>query len=211
MAKDIEGYGGRSDSTDHRSVRWGPMKETEVILSRVWAMPSKWTFQVPVLRAIIDRYKQPEDTWIDPFAGQTSPAELTNDLNPDNPASFHLEAQEFVSLLIQNTESIGVISGALFDPPYSLTQVSRSYQDMGLQFKGKENPTGGFPKVRDGIATLLKPGGYVISYGWNTVGMGKKRGFEPVEYLICSHGGNRNDTLVVVERKLGTPSAVVSS
>ena len=30
---------------------------------------------------------------------------------------------------------------------------------------------------------------------------GKKRGFEIEEILIVAHGGNRNDTLVTVERK----------
>lgn len=94
------------------------------------------------------------------------------------------------------------IDGVIFDPPYSLTQVSLSYRGIGLKMPGNENPTGGFPKVRAAIADVLRPGGIVISYGWNTVGMGKKRGFEPLEYMICSHGGNHNDTLVVVERKL---------
>ncbi len=159
-------------------------------------MPSKWTFQVKPLREIIAKYKQAGETWADPFAGFNSPAEITNDLNPASPAQFHLEAVEFLRQLPCP------IDGVIFDPPYSLTQVSRSYQDLGLQFKGSENPTGGFPKARDEIARLVRPGGYVISYGWNTVGMGKGRGFEPVEYLICSHGGNRNDTLVVVERRL---------
>ena len=165
-------------------------------ITRVWAMPSKWTFQIRPLREIIDRYKKPGETWADPFAGHNSPAEITNDLNPDAPTLHHLEAVEFLRALS------GPLDGAIFDPPYSLTQVSRSYQDLGLQFKGSENPTGGFPKARDEIARLVRSGGHVISYGWNTVGMGKGRGFEPVEYLICSHGGNRNDTLVVVERKL---------
>jgi len=164
-------------------------------ITRVWAMPSKWTFQVAPLRDIIAKYKRPGETWADPFAGFNSPAELTNDLNPASPATHHLEAVEFLRQIE------GPIDGVIFDPPYSLTQVSRSYQDLGLQFKGSENPTGGFPKARDEIARLVKPGGYVISYGWNTVGMGLKRSFEPVEYLICSHGGNRNDTLVTVERK----------
>ena len=170
-----------------------------MLISRTWAMPSKWTFEVRPLREIIDRYKLAGQTWFDPFAGRTSPAEVTNDLNPESSAMYHLDASEFCTEL----ETWGVaFDGALFDPPYSLTQVSRSYADIGLKFKGKENPTGGFPKVRDAIARLLRPGGHVISYGWNTVGMGKKRGFTPVEYLICSHGGNRNDTLVVVEQKL---------
>ena len=60
----------------------------------------------------------------------------------------------------------------------------------------------GFPLAKDAISRLVKPGGYVVSYGWNTVGMGHARWFSPVEYLICSHGGNRNDTLVTVELKL---------
>ena len=158
-------------------------------------MPSKYTFEVKPLREIIDRYKGGDEQWFDPFAGLLSPAEVTNDLNPENPAQYHLEALDFVNKLEPPYD------GCLFDPPYSLTQVSRSYQNIGLKFHGKENPTGGFPKVRDRVAVLVRSGGYVISYGWNTVGMGVKRGFEPVEYLICSHGGNRNDTLVTVERR----------
>lgn len=158
-------------------------------------MPSKWTFEVAPLREIIHRYKQDGDVWIDLFAGFNSPAEITNDLNPDSPAMFHDDAGDFIDWWTEP------VDGAIFDPPYSLTQVSRSYKDFGLKFKGKENPTGGFPKVKDWLARIVKPEGYVISYGWNTVGMGLKRNFIPVEYLICSHGGNRNDTLVVVEQK----------
>lgn len=168
-----------------------------MIISRVWAMPNKYTFRIRPLLDIIQRYKLSDETWIDPFAGRYSPAEIRNDLNPDMPTEFHLEASEFVGQF--DTASI---DGVIFDPPYSLTQVSRSYKDIGLAFKGKENPTGGFPKVRDHIARIVRTGGHVISYGWNTVGMGKRRGFKPVEYLICSHGGNRNDTLVVVEQRL---------
>ena len=169
----------------------------DIIITRVWAMPHKYTFRVAPLRAIIFRHKHGGEIWADPFAGFNSPAELTNDLNPAAPVWNHLEAQEFVAQFDDAS-----LDGVIFDPPYSITQVSRSYNNMGLKFKGRENPTGGFPIVRDHISRIVRVGGHVISYGWNTVGMGKKRGFEPIEYLICSHGGNRNDTLVVVERKL---------
>lgn len=110
---------------------------------------------------------------------------------------FHMEAAEFCEMFVGEQ-----VDGAIFDPPYSLTQVSRSYKDFGLKFKGAENPTGGFPRVKDALAQIVRPGGIVISYGWNSVGMGKGRGFEPVEYLLCCHGGNRNDTIVSVERRL---------
>jgi len=160
-------------------------------------MPNKYTFQVPVLLDAVLRYKGEGQYWADPFAGFHSPAELTNDLDPATPALFHLEAAEFVNQIDRS------VDGVVFDPPYSLTQVSRSYKDMGLHFYGNENPTGAFPKVKDRIAEIVREGGHVVSFGWNTVGMGKGRGFAPVEYLICSHGGNRNDTLVTVEVKIG--------
>ena len=156
-------------------------------------MPNRWTFKVVPLLDIVLRYKS--GRWFDPFAGFHSPAEVTNDLNHLAPTKYHLDALDFVSGLR------GRYAGAIMDPPYSLTQVSRSYKNLGLKFKGKENPTGGFPKVKDRVADLVISGGYVVSFGWNSCGIGLKRGFDIVEVLLCCHGGNRNDTIAVVERK----------
>ena len=159
-------------------------------------MPSKWTFNVKPIKELLERYGVGEG-WVDPFAGQTSMAQYKNDLNPANTnAEHHMEAIDFLNL--KDWE----IKGAIFDPPYSLTQVSRSYNDIGLAFKGKENPTGGFPKVRKRLAELLHQGDISISFGWNTAGLGKKNGMEIIEILIVAHGGNRNDTLVTIERKI---------
>lgn len=65
-----------------------------------------------------------------------------------------------------------------------------------------ENPTGGFPRARDHIARVVKPGGIVLSFGWNTVGMGVGRGFRLVEIMVVCHGGNRNDTLCTAEVRI---------
>src|SRR3990167_6864198 len=160
-------------------------------MSRVWAMPSKWTFQVHPIRQFVKSYMADGKNWIDPFAGEESWAEYRNDLNPQNEnASSHIDANEFVALFAE-----AAIDGVIFDPPYSITQVSRSYKDIGLHFKSKENPTGGFPRVKDNIAKVLGLGGVCLSFGWNSVGMGKKRGFEIIEILLVCHGGNRNDTI----------------
>jgi hypothetical protein len=158
-------------------------------------MPNKWTFGIPAIKDLLVKYAGNGVGWADPFAGQSTFAEFRNDLNPGNGQPSQKEAYEFMLDLPGAS-----LNGVIFDPPYSLTQVSRSYEDMGYKFKGKENPTGGFPKVRDEVARTIKMGGHVISFGWNTVGIGKKRGFEIVEILIVSHGGNRNDTLCTVER-----------
>lgn len=159
-------------------------------------MPNKWTFKIPAIRQLVEKYALDGKAWADPFAGKSEFSEYRNDLNPENNQPSQCEATAFL-------HDVPIcLDGVVFDPPYSLTQVSRSYKGMGLKFEGKENPTGGFPKVRDKIAEIVKKGGYVLSFGWNTVGMGKKRGFEIIEIMIVSHGGNRNDTLCTVERKL---------
>lgn len=189
---DVQAYGGVQNVPDLAGA------SVQVIhLSRIWAMPHRYTFAVKPLLAIVQKYRAlASGIWVDPFAGFHSPAEVTNDLNPAAPTQFHEEAATFL-----DHQRLGEIDGAIFDPPYSLTAVARCYNELGRPFKSKENPSGGFPLVKDALRRLIRPGGYVVSFGWNTVGMGKKRGFAPVEYMICSHGGNRNDTLVVVEQK----------
>lgn len=173
--------------------------EASILITRTWAMPNKWTYSIKPINKLIRKYAGDGRGWADPFAGKSAFAEYRNDLNPHCQQPFHMEAYEFLSSPARFRDN--EIFGVLFDPPYSLTQVSRSYQELGYKFNGKENPTGGFPKVRDEIQRIVAPGGHCISFGWNTVGMGKMRGFEIIEILIVSHGGNRNDTLCTVERK----------
>lgn len=165
-------------------------------ITRIWAMPNKWTFKIKPIRELLDHHSV-GNGWADPFCGESNLCEYRNDLNPENTnADYHLEAIDFMVKVPEG------LSGVVFDPPYSLTQVSKSYKGMGLKFKGKENPTGGFPRVRDLIPRKLKPGGIVISFGWNSVGMGKNRGFEIITILLVCHGGNRNDTICTVERNI---------
>jgi len=48
---------------------------------------------------------------------------------------------------------------------------------------------------------LLTQDAVVLSFGWNSAGMGVKRGFELVECLICCHGSAHNDTICIAERR----------
>ncbi len=59
------------------------------IINRFWAMPNKWTFQIKPIAELLTRYVGDGKGWIDPFAGMYSPAEITNDLNPEMKALFH--------------------------------------------------------------------------------------------------------------------------
>ncbi len=165
-----------------------------MIINRVWAMPSKHTFRIKPIAKLIGKYIDDGKDWIDPFAGEYSPAEHTNDLNPNKPTKYHLHAKEFASTIV------GEFKGCLFDPPYSLRQVKECYDSIGVKLFIDDSQR--FPQnVKELIAPKLKKDAIVISFGWNSQGFGKNLGFEIIEILLVAHGHSHNDTIVTVERK----------
>ena len=135
--------------------------------------------------------------WIDPFSGFNSPAHITNDLNPETPTQYHLDAEEFV-VRIDGFDCV------LFDPPYSPRQISESYKSFGLEVTMKTTQNALlYARVRNAIVLKQPYGGISISFGWNSTGFGKSRGYEKIEVMLVNHGAAHNDTIVVVERKIG--------
>jgi hypothetical protein len=157
-------------------------------IRRIWGMPNPATFTIKPIKELLACYVINPDRWLDPFAGYNSPVKWSNDLNPDTPTLYHMDAVEFV-MQFKNGE---LFDGALLDPPYSLHQTNQVYKGYGLR-----KP---ISLVKDLIVSLVKPYGIVISFGFNSGGMGLKRGFEIIEILLVPHGGSHNDTIVVVER-----------
>lgn len=175
----------------------------EIKIERVWAMPSKDTFTIKPIAELLERYDVAGkwvDGWVDPFAGEYSPAKLRND---HNPAVFHVEDHQEALDFVKELKNKGYLfDGALFDPPYSYRQVSEHYRVLGKKATQLDTSTNFYNRVLNPLADIIKKGGYCISFGWNTNGMGKNRGFEIVEILIVAHGGHHNDTLVTVEKKI---------
>jgi hypothetical protein len=160
-------------------------------------MPSKHTFTIAPIKELIYRYGGDFKGWVDPFAGENSPAEITNDLNPDKPTKHHLLATDFALML---TGPIWY-NGVLFDPPYSLRQLKECYDSVGVKMFKDDSQR--FPQnVKELIAVPIKQGGIAITCGWNSQGFGKNLGFEIIEILLVAHGRGHNDTIVTVERKL---------
>lgn len=91
------------------------IKHINMKIERKWAMPSMHTFTIKPIAELLARYVGDGKGWIDPFAGENSPAEITNDLNPAKPAKYHLHAEKFAN------EIQGRFAGVLYDPPYSIT------------------------------------------------------------------------------------------
>lgn len=84
----------------------------------------------------------------------------------------------------------------------SLRQVKECYEGVGITVTAEHTKASWRAKHLDEISRILKPGGLCLSFGWNTNGVGKKRGFEIIEILVVAHGGSKNDTLCTVERKI---------
>ena len=160
-------------------------------------MPNKWTFTIKPIAELLARYVGDGKGWVDPFAGQTSPAEFTNDISPDSKAVYHLEATEFAHILEGNHH------GILFDPPYSLEQCKRVYESVHRRFTMRDGQIcGRWTEIKDILSRKLVTGGHVISFGWNSEGFGVGRGFLLEEILLIAHGSGHNDTIVTVEQKM---------
>ena len=166
-------------------------------ISRVWAMPNKWTFQIKPIADLLSKYVGDGKGWIDPFAGETSPAEITNDAERDD-ATFRMDALEFLRHMV-NSKSVGTFSGVLFDPPYSTEQCLRKYT---AKFNGTAGRAEYWAKCKDEIARIIKPNGVAISFCWDSTGLGMGRGFRIEEIMLVCHGACHNDTIVTVERKI---------
>jgi hypothetical protein len=138
--------------------------------------------------------------WIDPFANNTGSAYVgvTNDLNPEFNTDYNMDALNFLQLF--NTNSV---DGVLYDPPYSIRQVAECYKGVGVNVTSEMTRSDFYTKHKKEIARIIRPGGKVICFGWNSGGIGKKLGFELTRILLVPHGGTHNDTIVTVEVKNG--------
>lgn len=165
-------------------------------IQRQWAMPNKNTFDIKPIKELIQS-ELTNGTWIDPFANQNKLATITNDLNPDFDTDYHMDALDFLKTF-QNES----VDGVLYDPPYSPRQVTECYQGVGMNVTSETTRASFWGNQKKEISRIVKPGGKVITFGWNSGGIGRKYGFEITRILLVPHGGWHNDTICTVEVKV---------
>lgn len=169
-----------------------------MIINRVWAMPNKNTFSIKPIKELLERYVDKDSKlWLDPFANSSKVATITNDIDPDYNTDYHLDVLEFFSLFDSNS-----VDGVLLDPVYTPRQLAECYRRLDLSVTKETTQASFWRNAKDEAARVLKRDGLAISFGWNSSGVGKKRGFDIVEILLVPHGSNHNDTIVTVERKV---------
>lgn len=171
-----------------------------LFFSREWAMPSADTFSILPIAKFVSRYLlNCSGVSIDPFARNTQLAQLRNDLNPNTSAPYHMDAADFLQAM--RAEYEGKIDLALMDPPYSPRQIADCYHAAGITVDQQATQNAAlYARTRDALIPLLSPSAKVLSFGWNSAGMGRTRGFEPIELMIVAHGGGHNDTICMAER-----------
>jgi len=144
-------------------------------IKRIWAMPNHKTFTIKPIKELLERVVG--NDYIDPF-----------------PFPFTRDALEYLKEFKDNS-----VDKLVFDPPYSPRQLKEMYGGIGLAYNTKSSY---WSNIKNEIARIMKKDGIVISFGWNSMGIGKTRGFKIEEILLVPHGGNHNDTIVVVETRI---------
>lgn len=158
-------------------MRTAYIRINKMIIKRKWAMPNKRTFTIKPIKELIRKYKKDYYLVLDPF-----------------PFEYNLDATDFLNSCNDETFELG-----LFDPPYSPRQLKECYGGKG-EYDTKSSTWSNWKKL---MAKKIVPGGICISFGWNSGGLGKNRGFKIIEILLVAHGGMHNDTICVVEEKDG--------
>ena len=159
-------------------------------------MPNSKTFKIKPIKEFVERHIEGCSIIIDPFANSCKYGTITNDLSPEFDTDYHMDALEFLKMF--ENESADCV---IYDPPYSLRQVSECYKGVGREVTMETTQASWRSRHLDEIARVLKPNGKVMCFGWNSSGVGKTRGFELLEILLVPHGGSKNDTICTYERK----------
>ena len=177
-----------------------------MIITREWSMPNSRTFKIKPIKNIIERYQEElvsNSLVLDPFSNQNIVIDrerlnlITNDIDPQYDTDYSLDALDFLKMF--SNESVDLV---LYDPPYSPRQVSEVYKKLDMSVNMQTTQASYWGNQKKEISRIVKKGGYVLTFGWNSGGIGKTKGFEIVEILIVAHGGWHNDTIVTVEKKI---------
>lgn len=174
-----------------------------MIIERVWSMPNSRTFKIKPIKELIEQ-ELVEGVVLDPFANECSIKEvmtdkhkyISNDLDPSFDTDYHMDALDFLKMF--DDESVDMV---LYDPPYSPRQVSECYKALGKTVNMQTTQASYWSNQKKEIARILKPNGKVITFGWNSGGVGKKLGLKISRVLLVPHGGWHNDTICTVEVK----------
>jgi len=134
---------------------------------------------------------------VDPFARNCMWGDVRNDLNTNTKAQYHMEAKEFMKMVLEN-HGQGSMKCLLFDPPFSSRQLEKYKKTSKEEILNIYSTPGYIPEFFSIVEKLLAPGGIIIKLGYNT--SRPLPYLELVEIVIVNFGGNRNDVICSIWR-----------
>ncbi len=145
----------------------------------------RYTFESPKIKKWVE--SRSKGLVLNLFAGKTrlNIAEIRNDIDPTMDAVYNLDALDFVKGWAGFP-----FDTIIADPPYS-------YRKSMEMYNGNLNSR--FKLIADEIPKILKQDGIVISFGYHSTFMGKKRGFDLKELCVFAHGGAQHCTIGIIE------------
>lgn len=159
-------------------------------MERWFEMPRKWTFQMPKVRKWVE--ERIEGDCLNLFGGITRLGNAVhNDLNADLLKEGDLQRDAYD--LTHWRDDHSRFDTVVFDPPYSAHQAVVSYGSKRAQRVSH---------ARDVVEYVLRPGGRVVSLGFNSTGMSESRGFAKESLALVNCGGSHNDYILLCERHI---------
>ena len=170
-----------------------------VDFKRIWESPTKNTFDMPAVKGFVQKYLRRAEVSVDPFARNKQWATYTNDIHPETAAQHHMDAEDYLNMLAHDGVKCDL---GILDPPYSPRQISECYKAIGKKVTMTDTQNAVlYKRVKNAFKQILVPNAMVLSFGWNSSGMGG----EILEILMVNHGGGRNDTICVAEQLVLSP------
>ena len=171
-----------------------------VRFARYWSLANPDTLSILPIRAWVKMFLAKSRASVDPFARNCRLARWRNDLNPETEAEYHLDALEFLTRL----KSDGLRADlCIFDPPYSRYQTKECYDGIGRHYGQSDtaNHTGNWRVERDALDEIMEPGGIVLSFGWNSAGMTRGRGY--LRHAYATHCLNAGQNPRAIQQAMG--------
>lgn len=149
--------------------------------------PKRYTFEMPKLKKWVESWCEGEV--LNLFAGKTllRASEYRVDIDQDMPADWHGDAYDFVTTTDMKFDTI------ILDPPYNLRKAREKYEGRHI---------GSLTKIKNELDGVIRPNGLILSLGYDSTGMGKKRGYRKIAICLICHAGDHNDTIALVERRM---------
>jgi len=147
--------------------------------------PKKFTFEQPKLKRWTEKWCKGKV--LNLFAGKTllQVDEYRVDSNKDMKADYYGDAHEFIKTTNMRFDTI------ILDPPYS---IRKSYEKYKGHYIGSK-----WTIIKKDLLCVMNQNCRIISFGFNSQGMGRSKGFEKIAFCLVCHNGDHNDTIATVE------------